>query len=372
MSPKYGMEARQGISQRLKLVGKMKLGQFLSLPEDRFKIYLKKIEADPLFRELRDKYRLISYKKFRDVSRRPSSLELKEEFIPQNDGFDVEDLLEKNPEALAVLKKVGDIIGPRDFSNFLSGGRLEIREIEERCHLSPKERQIFKNFINKFQLQSIFDSSSSLLPVSSPRFFKIASIEKRGNELIICPLDKESYLIKGRYLINYNRFEQLIAEKKFTRVQINRISAFFKKLNLINRRTTTLYQVIYHLKEIQRRFFESENPQDLVPLTQSELARRIGVYPSSISRAIADKSILTPLGEEKPLKFFFSKKRVQNLLLEILAEEKREMKAGILSGPLSDEEIRKRLKRRYGVNMSRRTVCKYRKALRIPPSRQRG
>jgi len=374
MSPKYGMEIRQNVSQKLKLIGKMKFGQFLSLSEDKFKTYLKKIEADPLFRELKDKYHLIEYKKFYDVSANPSSLELKEELIPQGDDVDVEVLLEKNPGALAVLKKVGNTIGLKQFANFLYGSQLEVREIIKRCCLSPEETQIFKSFIDKFQIQSILGSSSLFLPSSflSTRFFKIASIEKRGNELIICPLEKENYLIKGRYSINYNRFEKLIAEKKFTKGEINRISALFKKLVLINRRTTTLYQVIYHLKEIQRKFFESENPKDLVPLTQSELARRIGVYPSSISRAITDKSILTPGGEEKPLTFFFSKKRVQNLLLEVLAEERREIKEGILSSPLSDEEIRKRLEKQYGVSMSRRTVCKYRKTLRIPPSYQRG
>lgn len=374
MSPKYGMEIRQNISQKLKLIGKMKFGQFLSLSEDKFKTYLKEIEAHPLFQELKDKYHLIGYRKFRDVSAKPSFLELKEELIPQDDGVDVEALLEKNPEALTVLKKVGSAMGPKQFADFLYGGQFEIREIVETSRLSREEAQIFKSFIDKFQIQSILGSSSlspSAAP-ASPGFFKIVSIERRGNELIICPLEKESYLIKGRYFINYNRFEKLIAEKKFTRNWINKISALFKKLNLINRRTTTLYQVIYHIKEIQRKFFESENPEDLVPLTQSELARRIGVYPSSISRAIAGKSILTPRGEEKPLKFFFSKKRVQNFLLEVLAEERKRIKKGILSRPLSDEEIKRWLKKQYGVSMSRRTVCKYRKALGVPPSHRRG
>jgi len=374
MSPKYGMEVRQNISQKLKLIGKMKFGQFLSLSEDKFKTYLKEIEAHPLFQELKDKYHLIGYRKFRDVSAKPSFLELKEELIPQDDGIDVEALLEKNPEALTVLKKVGSAMGPKQFADFLYGGQFEIREIVETSRLSREEAQIFKSFIDKFQIQSILGSSSlspSAAP-ASPGFFKIVSIERRGNELIICPLEKESYLIKGRYFINYNRFEKLIAEKKFTRNWINKISALFKKLNLINRRTTTLYQVIYHIKEIQRKFFESENPEDLVPLTQSELARRIGVYPSSISRAIAGKSILTPRGEEKPLKFFFSKKRVQNFLLEVLAEERKRIKKGILSRPLSDEEIKRWLEKQYGVSMSRRTVCKYRKVLGVPPSHRRG
>ena len=140
-------------------------------------------------------------------------------------------------------------------------------------------------------------------------------------------------MIKGRYFINYSRFEKLIAERKFTEDKINKISAFFKKLDLINRRTTALYQVLYQLKEIQRKFFETGNPEDLVPLTQSELANRIGICVSTVSRAIAKKSILTPQGEEKPLKFFFSKRRVKNLLSKILTQERKWIKLFLKPAP---------------------------------------
>ncbi|HHJ00897.1 MAG TPA: hypothetical protein ENJ81_01770, partial [Candidatus Aerophobetes bacterium] len=91
MSSKHVMKVRQNLSQRLKQIGKMKLGQFLSLSEDKFESYLREVEADPLFQELKDKYHLIGYKKFRDVSERPSSLALKEELVPQqDDGIDIE------------------------------------------------------------------------------------------------------------------------------------------------------------------------------------------------------------------------------------------------------------------------------------------
>ena len=374
MSSKHVMKVRQNLSQRLKQIGKMKLGQFLSLSEDKFESYLREVEADPLFQELKDKYHLIGYKRFRDVSERPSSLALKEELVPQqDDGIDIESLLETSPEVLSVLKKVGNAVGLKQFTDFLYKGTLKISQIAQRCSLSPEEVRIFKDFINKFQIQSLFASSSSFMaPSTSSRFFKIASIEKGENGLLICPLDKESYLIKGRYFINYSRFEKLIAERKFTEDKINKISAFFKKLDLINRRTTALYQVLYQLKEIQRKFFETGNPEDLVPLTQSELANRIGICVSTVSRAIAKKSILTPQGEEKPLKFFFSKRRVKNLLSKILTQERKWIKEGILSKPFSDEEIRKMLKKRYGIEMSRRTVCKYRKMLKVPSSYQRG
>lgn len=374
MDAKYKLQVKQGVSQRLKLIGKMKLGQFFSLPEDKFEEYLKKIEEDSLFQELRDKYHLIGYKRFRDVKEKSPSLRLKEELVSQEENVDVEELLEENPQTLPLLKKIGESIGLNQFRNFLYKGDLKIKEITERCHLSSQETKIFKEFINKFQIQSVFklsSSSSSSSSSFSPKLFKVAAIEKRENTLVICPLEKESYLIKGKYFINYKHFQELIEGKAFAPSEINKISAFFKKLNLINRRTTTLYQIIHYLKEIQRKFFESGELKDLVPLTQSEIAYHIGVNPSSVSRAIANKSILTPQGKEKPLKFFFSKKRLKNFFLEILKEEEKEMKRGTLSRPFSDEEIKKRLKKQYNLILSRRTVCKYRQILRIPPSFKR-
>ncbi|MCD6232524.1 hypothetical protein J7K28_07905 [Candidatus Aerophobetes bacterium] len=373
MNIKQGLQIKQGISQKLKLVGRMKLGEFFSLPEDKFKAYIEKIEKDPIFQELKDKYRLVRYKKFPDIKRRTSSLPLKEELVFQEGDVDIEGLLEENPKALPILKKVGEIIGINEFREFLHKGNIKMKEIAERCSLSSQEVEIFKDFINKFQIQSVFELSPSSLSSSSPpqKLFKVAAIEKRGNNLVICPLEKESYLIKGKYSINYERFQELVKNKILSSAEINRISSFLKKLDLINRRTTTLYQILYYLKESQREFFETGDPKNLSPLTQNEIARHLKINPSSVSRTIANKSILTPQKEEKPLKFFFSKRRLGKYFLEIIKEEKRKMKEGSLSRPLSDKEIKERLEKRYNLTLSRRTICKYRAMLNIPPSFQR-
>jgi len=365
------MEIRQTTAQKLKLMGRMKLAQFLSLSENEFKEYIDKIEENPLFNELRYKYHLIGYKRFHDVIEKPSSLRFKEELISQEGNFNVEELME-NPEILPLLKKVGSIIGIEEFNKLLHGKDGQIRKIIEKCDLSNQEAKIFKDFINKFQLQKILTTSSSDFSFPSyPKVFLIASIEKEDGRLIIHPLKKESYLIKGKFSINYHRFEELIGEKKLTPSQINKISALFKKLELINRRTTTIYQVIYHLKEIQQAFFNSGNPEDLFPLSQSELARRIGVHPSSIGRVITNKSILTPQGEEKLLKFFFSKRRVQNFIKKILIEEKKRMEMGILSKPFNDRFIQKKLEDKYKIKVARRTVSEYRKLMGISSSYHR-
>ena len=363
----------QNVTQKLKMMGRMKLAQFFSLPEDRFEAYISEIENSPLFKQLKQKYRLVNYRKFYDVSTKHFS-RFREEITAQQRSFEVEELLDEDPQTFTILKKIGEAIGREEFSKFLYGQKTSIKEIVEKCNLSPEEAKIFKNFIDKFQLKQIINEPSLNYlspPSSGSRAFRIASIEKIEGNLVICSLSEENYLCRGKYSINYDRFEELVRGEELTPSQINEISRLFKKLDLINRRTTTIYQVLYHIKEIQRPFFELGNPDDLFPLSQSELARRIDVHPSTISRVIFNKSIFTPQGKEKLLKFFFSRERIENFLQKIFNEEREKVRKGIILKPLNDEMIQKKLSAEYEIEISRRTVCKYRQKMKIPPSYKR-
>lgn len=374
MSPQYQLKGEQCLVQKLKLIGRIKLGQFLSLPENDFKKYINEVERDPLFQKLRYQYHLISCRKFPQILSESPSLEFKEALVPQPENTEVEEIMEKDPQLLIILKKIGDIVGIEKFRKFLYGKEINIKEIIKECNLSSCQIKIFKEFINRFQLRNILTSSSSLSSFDfSPRSrtHTIASLEKKGGKLLICPLEKESYLIKGKYLIDYDRFGEMIERKELVPSRASKISNFFKKLDLINRRTTTIYQVICHLKEIQSQFFQSGNSEQLLPLTQSELARRMKVHPSTISRSIANKSIITPQKEEKPLKFFFYKGRVQNFLYKVFQQEKEERERGIILKPLTDEMIQRRLEKEYQIKLSRRSISKYRQVMQIPSSYQR-
>ena len=83
--------------------------------------------------------------------------------------------------------------------------------------------------------------------------------------------------------------------------------------------------------------------------------------PSSISRTIRNKSIVTPWGEEIPLKYLFPKpKRFKTeLLRQILAGDDK---------LTSDEAIRLKLRQKFGVAISRRSVANLRKELKILPA----
>jgi RNA polymerase sigma-54 factor len=142
----------------------------------------------------------------------------------------------------------------------------------------------------------------------------------------------------------------------------------------IEQRKSTLQRVANELVNIQTSFLD-HGISHLKPLKMQEVADLVGVHVSTVSRAIADKFIQTQRGVF-PMKFFFtggtksddggegrSTRAIKQQLADMIAKENQQK-------PLSDAEITQEFKHR-GLNIARRTVTKYRKAMKIPSSRQR-
>ena len=144
-------------------------------------------------------------------------------------------------------------------------------------------------------------------------------------------------------------------------------------IDSIEQRRNTLYKIATAIVDIQRPFFE-KGLRALVPLKMQTIAQITSVHVSTVCRAIADKYMQTPVGIF-PLKFFFtggtrttdgrvrSRKSVKALVRDVIDREDK-------ANPLSDDEIAARLQAE-GIDIARRTVTKYRKAMNIPSSRQR-
>jgi RNA polymerase sigma-54 factor len=138
-------------------------------------------------------------------------------------------------------------------------------------------------------------------------------------------------------------------------------------------RGTTLKQIGTYLVEHQHAFF-TQGPDHLRPLTRATLAESLKVHPSTISRAVAGKS-LDAFGRVWPMSVFFSSALpgVGNKQISAFVIQRKiaSMIAGETgSKPLSDDTITQRLCAE-GVDIARRTVAKYRKGLRIPSSAER-
>lgn len=138
----------------------------------------------------------------------------------------------------------------------------------------------------------------------------------------------------------------------------------------IEQRRMTIYNVVKSIVKFQREFFE-KGEKYLRPLTLKEVADDINMHESTVSRAINGKYAQTPRGLFE-LKYFFSSGFSTNQGEDISSTSIKVIIKEIIEGenprkPLSDQKISELLKRR-GIDISRRTVAKYRDELGIPAS----
>ncbi len=159
-------------------------------------------------------------------------------------------------------------------------------------------------------------------------------------------------------------------EREFIKRKINAAQWLIES---IEQRKSTLTRVSQAIVDHQTRFLD-EGPEFIEPLKMQQIADKVGVHVTTVSRAVDDKYIQTPRGIF-PLKRFFvggTKSEegedvawdiIRIRLQEIVDKEDK-------AAPLSDDDLVEELKK-LGLTVARRTVTKYRQKMNIPSSRQR-
>lgn len=142
----------------------------------------------------------------------------------------------------------------------------------------------------------------------------------------------------------------------------------------IDERNATLLAIGRCLISLQREFIE-HGPKALKPLTQSQVAALIGRHPSTVSRAIAGKTLDTPYGVFRLEQMFASGVPQHGSGEElsdaaIKSEIERLVREEDAARPLSDEMLARHLGER-SISVARRTVAKYRTSLKILPAHLR-
>lgn len=144
-------------------------------------------------------------------------------------------------------------------------------------------------------------------------------------------------------------------------------------IQTIEQRRRTMIKVMRCIVDEQRAFLD-RGIAHLKPLTLQQVASRIGMHESTVSRVTSNKYAQTPRGVFL-LKYFFSSslerdggedvsaKSVRNLIKEFIDQEEKK-------SPLSDQAIADMLHER-GFKIARRTVAKYREQMNILSARQR-
>jgi len=195
---------------------------------------------------------------------------------------------------------------------------------------------------------------------------------KHGDEWLVLMNDDD--LPQLRLNPAYKRLLTRETNDKNTRDYVKeRYKSAIQLIKNIEQRKQTITKVCYCIVARQYDFLE-KGIDYLKPMMIKEVAEEIGVHPSTVSRAVASKYAHTPQGVFE-LRYFFSES-VQgpeggNTSLLILKRRvKKLIEEEDPNRPLTDEQLT-RILQSQGIQVTRRTVAKYREDMRIPSTHQR-
>lgn len=264
----------------------------------------------------------------------------------------------KNPKLVALINNHLEDIAETRYNRIAESLDITLAEVQRLkdivITLDPKPA---RNFSSTIDTQYIVPD---------------ATVKKIDDEYIVIMNDCSS----PRLSINSYYRSLLISEDRESNISkflSNRFDSAMWLIKSIEQRRITLSRVINSIVKVQRDFLDYGLAY-LKPLTLKEIANRIDVHESTVSRAINGKYVQTPRGVF-PLKFFFqsgldnvngtttSTESIKKIMEDIIDAEDSHK-------PLSDQKIADKLKQK-GIIISRRTVAKYRDELGIPASTKR-
>ncbi len=246
--------------------------------------------------------------------------------------------------------------------------KKDMRELTRSCARTADEVQAAVEYI-----RTLDPRPGQRYNIAETRLIEpdVAFVKRDGTYVVLM---NEEDMPTLRLNQGYRRMlRQKQTEKEVREYVKERYKSAIQLLRNIEQRKNTIVRTCEVIVRRQQEFLE-HGEQALKPMMIKEVAEEIGVHPSTVSRAVANKYVHTSQGVYE-LRFFFSEgvngPEGGDLPLVLL---KRKVKKLIEDedprSPLTDDFLAAALKAQ-GINVTRRTVAKYREDLQIPSTHQR-
>lgn len=343
--PKLGLQLKA--DQRLAVLGRMRMAEWIEMPEKEFAEEIERIEKDPLFKKLyfggTQEPGVIRRQRWPNGRMSGSLYEMDEARVAGGEPVEVEKKLEERAALLPAIRKMGRRAFERYF--VYAEEALPRDEIAKRVGLTPEEVEGIHDMLLELGAQAEF-----FMPARDPgmsrSFNCLASLSLEGED----PSFEfyQPYWARGMYQVRYDRLEEWKSKGVLTGEERRRLRHLLKKIETVNLRQNTLFRVLESLTKLQTEFLRSKREDMKRPISLRMLARRLDLAPSTVSRALSGRSVRLPWGKEVPLIQLVPGRR--RVLREILGEW---LKSGERE---TDARIAERLQRECGIRVSRRTV----------------
>lgn len=243
----------------------------------------------------------------------------------------------------------------------------KIKTIAQKLGITPEKAQSYCNIIKKLN-----PIPSSGYNTGSDDIFIIpeAEIFKDCDGILKVKFNKD-YIPKVFINDFYLQLAKHPTDKETGAYLKNKIKKASSLILEISGRERTIVRILETISELQQPYFEN-GPDYLKPMTMKDIADKLGVNESTISRAVQDKYILCENGMVSIRSLFtsgfgnaaFSAVKIKNKVREIFESEDK-------LRPFSDQAVALMLNKTEKIEISRRTVAKYRQVLMIPPASKR-
>jgi RNA polymerase sigma-54 factor len=230
-------------------------------------------------------------------------------------------------------------------------------------------------------VQELADVIKSLEPKPGRQFSSSAETRYVVPDVIIDKYDDEYIITVNEssvpHLVVSPYYKKILSDadkdSNISQFLTGRLNSALWLIKSIEQRRQTIYNVVKAILKYQMDFFE-KGRKHLKPLTLKKIADDVGIHESTVSRSINGKYTQTPMGMFE-IKYFFtsgvssseegglSSESIKAFIKEMVDEENPE-------NPCSDQNMAEKLKAK-GIDISRRTVAKYRDEMGILSSSKR-
>ena len=246
--------------------------------------------------------------------------------------------------------------------------KRDVKDLARAAHVTPAEADSGLEFIRTLDPRPgrLYNREQTRLIEPDVVFIK------RGGEWVVSMNEED--LPSLRLSSRYRRM--LVAEgtdKEVKDYVKERFRSAMQLMRNIAQRKSTILRTCEVIVRRQQDFLEL-GVEGLRPMMIKEVAEEIGVHPSTVSRAVANKYAHTPQGVIE-LRFFFSEgsngpEGADTPLLVLKRKVKKLIEDEDSGHPLTDDQLAAMLQAQ-GIQLTRRTVAKYREDMNIPSTHQR-
>lgn len=249
-----------------------------------------------------------------------------------------------------------DLVSKRQFSELAKKLGTSIQKIKLVSHYISDNLNPFPARTSWGNFRQPNDNSPDVF--NQPDVLIYYLNNRSGNPLVIEIITPSRGSLRLNPLFKKALKEQTGENHEEWKKDIDKASLLIK---CIQQRNNTMRQLMERLVAIQKSYIIHGDTR-LKPLTRAQIAEELDVHESTISRAVANKTVQLPNKKIIPMATFFdSSLSIRAIMREIIDNEKHAM---------NDTEVRKSLESQ-GISVARRTVAKYRAMEGILPAHLR-